>query len=189
MEILQDDKIVIAGSSGDKPPADSDWGIWKFNSDGSPDGTFGNFGLVTTDITGEFDEALGIAVQDDGKLVTAGKFRMDNNINFGVARYENELAVSVPESIMNTDVMVSPNPAGKMNDIRLAFSIDEPKSIAVELIDLSGTVVFSKSLGHFKTGNINEVIRLTPNINSGIHFLRIKSPESLISTKKIMIIE
>ena len=37
------------------------------------DVTFGNAGVVTTDGgSQQFDEALGVTVQDDGKLVAAG---------------------------------------------------------------------------------------------------------------------
>jgi uncharacterized delta-60 repeat protein len=189
MEILEDDKIVIAGSSGEKAPMDSDWGIWKFNDDGSLDGSFGNFGTVTTDATGEFDEALGIAVQEDGKLVTAGKFRMENNINFGVVRYLNELTVSVSEILIDNRISVMPNPVRKGGNISIALELDESQEIALEIADMTGSVVLSRSLGYQAEGTMMDSFRFNSEISDGIYFIRVKGSKSDYLTRKIVIVE
>ena len=44
-----------------------------FADDGDLDPTFGRGGIVTTDFSGNWDSALALAVQPDGKIVAVGK--------------------------------------------------------------------------------------------------------------------
>lgn len=67
MALQADGKIVIAGGTF------TDFILARFNADGTEDSTFGNGGRVTTDlVTGEQEEALGVAIQPDGKIVVVG---------------------------------------------------------------------------------------------------------------------
>jgi uncharacterized delta-60 repeat protein len=77
-----DDKIVVAG--GVPLPATSTFavGLQRFNSDGTVDTSFGNNGLVQSSFS-KSDGANGVAIQPDGKIVTAG----DSSTGFLVARY------------------------------------------------------------------------------------------------------
>jgi uncharacterized delta-60 repeat protein len=72
--LLQPDgKIVFVG--GLDPTYNShpnDFGIARFNSDGTKDLTFGNNGLVRTSIGGSKDIARGVVYLPDGKLLVAG---------------------------------------------------------------------------------------------------------------------
>ena len=188
LEILPDDKIVIAGSSGEKAPMNSDWGIWKFNADGSLDDTFGNGGLATTDATMEFDEALGIAVQDDGKLVAAGKFR-SGTVNSGIARYLNELTVSVPEIILTHNISVNPNPAGKNGNLYLAVELAVPQTLSLRIVSLSGKIIMDRSLGYHAAGNYRENFTLPSNITSGLYFIQVNGPKSFFPPVKLMVTE
>jgi len=75
--IQSDGKIVITGDSFVLNPLardyalDSNFGIARYNSDGTPDETFGVAGFVTADF-GSFDRAHALAIQSDGKIVVAG---------------------------------------------------------------------------------------------------------------------
>jgi uncharacterized delta-60 repeat protein len=73
--LQSDGKVVVVGSSG------NDFGMSRYDADGSLDATFGTGGKVRTDILGA-DEAHAVIVQSDGKIVVAG----DAN-GFGIARY------------------------------------------------------------------------------------------------------
>lgn len=46
--------------------------IVRYNSNGSPDYSFGSGGIVTTTDSNEDDEFLGVALQPDGKIIAAG---------------------------------------------------------------------------------------------------------------------
>jgi uncharacterized delta-60 repeat protein len=64
--VQTDGKIVAAGISGDE-----DFAVARYNPDGSLDTSFDGDGRVTTEVSG-VDEARGVAIQTDGKIVVAG---------------------------------------------------------------------------------------------------------------------
>jgi uncharacterized delta-60 repeat protein len=74
--VQPDGKIVAVGFAA------GDFGIARYNTNGSLDSTFGNGGLVMTDLGG-VDQANGVALQSDGKIVVVGPLQGA----FGVARY------------------------------------------------------------------------------------------------------
>jgi len=72
--LLQPDgKIVISGSIDKPSSTDTSFALVRYNSDGSLDTTFGQGGLVTTNIGPDDDQAARIARQSDGKIVVAGR--------------------------------------------------------------------------------------------------------------------
>jgi len=145
--------------------------------------------VVTTDATMEFDEALGIAVQEDGKLVAAGKFRMDNNINFGVVRYMNELTVSLPEISKSQGISISPNPVRNGGTINISMEIPESQAISMEVVNIAGEVVAEISLGLKTEGIIMESIGLPSDLTGGIYFIRIHGTQSAFISRKIIVVE
>lgn len=78
-----DNKIVVAGTVTATDIRHSDFGVARYNTNGSLDKSFSG-GKVITDFGGQMDEARGVAVQVDGKIVVAGA--SDNN-RFALARY------------------------------------------------------------------------------------------------------
>ncbi|RNL73939.1 hypothetical protein EBF04_29975 [Streptomyces sp. I6] len=91
--VLQaDGKIVAAGSS--TTGGTDDFALARYDTNGTLDATFGTGGLVTTDFgPGSFDQAFGVAVQADGKIVAAGLSDTGGTDDFALARYENGAAV------------------------------------------------------------------------------------------------
>ncbi len=91
--VLQGDgKIIAAGtdfvnfSSDDS--SNTDFGLERYNPDGSPDTTFGNGGQVTTDFDGFNDDAFSVLVQADGKIVAVGSAKNPANFyDFAAVRY------------------------------------------------------------------------------------------------------
>ncbi|MFF1258727.1 calcium-binding protein [Streptomyces sp. NPDC058321] len=80
--VLQPDgRIVVDGSNG----PGGDFAVLRYNTNGSLDSGFGTGGLVTTDFGGS-DQARGVALQPDGKIVAAGQG--GPNTDFALARYE-----------------------------------------------------------------------------------------------------
>jgi uncharacterized delta-60 repeat protein len=85
-----DGKILAVGTVfndgfDDASGTGEDFALVRFNKDGTPDGTFGSGGAVTTDF-GADDEAHSLAIQPDGKIVVAGS----SNGKFAVARYNTD---------------------------------------------------------------------------------------------------
>jgi uncharacterized delta-60 repeat protein len=85
--IQLDGKIVVAGRVRNQTTSD-DFGLARYNTNGSLDTSFGTGGKVTTDFTGVAgpDEAQALAIQLDGKIVAVG-FASAASGNFALARY------------------------------------------------------------------------------------------------------
>ena len=88
--LAPDGKIVLAGSTGAYPP---DFGTARLNADGSIDETFGDGGVVITDLRKDDDGAHAVAVQDDGKVLVAGyssKGGSADFYDFAIVRYNQD---------------------------------------------------------------------------------------------------
>ena len=78
-----DGKIVVVGGAG-SGLGDPDFALARYNPNGSPDTTFSGDGRQTTNFGG-IDGANGVAIQANGKIVTAGS--AEGAGGFALARY------------------------------------------------------------------------------------------------------
>ena len=83
--VQPDGKIIAVGES--YTAGGADFGLARFNPDGTLDTTFDGDGKVTTDFAGAYDLAYGAAIQADGKIIATGLAESGGNYVFGVARY------------------------------------------------------------------------------------------------------
>jgi len=83
--VQMDDKIVVAGTSWDFDPSTVEsYLVARLNNDGSPDTAFDIDGVAETELTpAESNNASGVALQADGKIVVVGT----SNYDIGVVRY------------------------------------------------------------------------------------------------------
>lgn len=88
-----DGKIVVAGSSG------LNFGLVRYNIDGSLDTIFGINGKVSTSFLGS-GSAYGVAIQPDGKIVAGGTItNAGTGADFAIARYD---SLGVLDTTFNT---------------------------------------------------------------------------------------
>src|SRR2546423_2487174 len=85
MAIQADGKIVVVGEG-------TTGGYWdsatvRFNPDGSLDSSFGGTGGVVTRLSDNFDGAMAVAIQSDGKIVIVSSVFDGAWGKFGVVRY------------------------------------------------------------------------------------------------------
>jgi uncharacterized delta-60 repeat protein len=80
MTLQSDGRILLAGL------ANSDFGVARYNSNGSTDGSFGTGGFTSVNFSGGLDSATGVAVQNDGRIVLGGYARIGSDFDFAVAR-------------------------------------------------------------------------------------------------------
>jgi len=90
--LQSDGKIIAAGTVfvdfviGE--PSDTDFALARYNSDGTPDATFGNGGQVSTDFVSMEDDAFSVLIQPDGKIVAVGSANDPATYyNFAAVRY------------------------------------------------------------------------------------------------------
>src|SRR5262249_29179472 len=87
--VLQPDgKLVAAGQAQANPQnTDSNFGLARYNTNGSLDTTFGGTGKITTDFSSQYDQGAALVLQPDGKIAVAGSAEVGNNSALAVARY------------------------------------------------------------------------------------------------------
>ena len=86
LAIQQDGKILAAGMSN-QGAAGLDFGVARYNADGSLDSSFGTGGRVTIDFDSPDDRATAITIQPDGKIVVVGlSYQGTSGYTFGVSR-------------------------------------------------------------------------------------------------------
>jgi uncharacterized delta-60 repeat protein len=87
LALQADGKIVAAGFAGSVPLAHTGtFALARYRPNGRLDTSFGGDGVVRTDFTDDFDGAMGVAIQANGKIVTAGSAGGINPA-FALARY------------------------------------------------------------------------------------------------------
>lgn len=74
--------IVVAGTRNA-----GDFAVARFNSSGNLDLGFGSGGKLTTDFSGAADNAFGVVVQADGKIVVGGTSTVNGDQDFALTRY------------------------------------------------------------------------------------------------------
>lgn len=79
--VQPDGKVVAVGHDG------GDFVVVRYNVDGTLDSSFGSGGRLTTAIGTETDEAHGVAIQSDGKIVVAGFAQTSGMRSMAVVRY------------------------------------------------------------------------------------------------------
>ncbi|HEV8230928.1 MAG TPA: delta-60 repeat domain-containing protein [Thermoanaerobaculia bacterium] len=84
-----DGKIVAAGFTFDET-ANIDFGIARYQTDGTLDATFDFDGRARVDFFGLFDTANAVAIQPDGKIVVAGSAANSLGSDFALVRYNSD---------------------------------------------------------------------------------------------------
>lgn len=86
LTILGDGRLVTAG--GATVSGGVDFGLARYHADGSMDTTFDGDGKVTSDFFGSSDQAHAMAIQIDGKIVTAGRALVSGTFDVALARHK-----------------------------------------------------------------------------------------------------
>jgi uncharacterized delta-60 repeat protein len=134
-----DGKIVAAGVA--VVSGMEDFALARYNTDGSLDPTFDGDGKVTTDFAGNLDQASGVAIQADGKIVAAGRADVSGTFDFALARYNTDGSL---DTGFDGDGKVTTDFAGSVNDQAFAVAIQgDGKIVAAGRADVSGTFDFA----------------------------------------------
>ena len=83
--VQTDGKLVVAGITTNLDDT-TDFGLARYNSNGTLDANFGTGGKVKTNFA-NFDGARAVAIQSDGKIVVAGYTLVNFSPDFALARY------------------------------------------------------------------------------------------------------
>ena len=81
--------VAAVLSDGYGATSDYHFAVVRYNADGSLDVSFNGTGIVITPV-GSADFGQALAIQDDGKIVVAGRSFEGSMVDFAVARYNND---------------------------------------------------------------------------------------------------
>jgi uncharacterized delta-60 repeat protein len=117
LAIQSDGKIIAAGGSHSNG-ASVDFGLVRYNDDGSLDITFGADGTVTTAFGPWRDRVFALSLQPDGKIVAGGDTESgeDSGSAFALARYNRDGSLDTSFGVggkVRTD-----QPAGRLSYLR-----------------------------------------------------------------------
>lgn len=88
ISVQNDGKIVVSGLTG--PYGNYDFGLVRYNSDGSLDNSFGTGGKVKTTIGVNANWKNSVAIQSDGKILVAGFSNNSPNNDFILVLYNGD---------------------------------------------------------------------------------------------------
>lgn len=130
--IQPDGKIVAVGTAF---MANNDFAVARYNTDGTLDASFDGDGIVTTAVGASTDQAYGVVLQPDGKIVVVGSSSND----FAVVRYNTDGSIDLT---FDTDGKVT-TPIGASTDIATGVALQTNGKIVVGGYANMGTVDFA----------------------------------------------
>jgi hypothetical protein len=148
----------------------------RFSYDGMLDPTWGGTGNVVTSLGDSFDDAYGIALQTDGRVVCAGLSSQELN-DMGVVRYLANV-VSQVEEPGAFSINAFPNPA--KSEITLTSSFSGNGTITI--LDMTGRVAMQNKTVVTSNQKIN-----IESLPAGIYSLviAIENKQSVVSFVKL----
>lgn len=88
-----DDKIILVGRTNNGGLFD--FAVLKYNVNGTLDNTFGTNGYVITSIDISNDNALGVAIESNGRIIVAGNYMNSaNKQNIAIMNYNNDGSIN-----------------------------------------------------------------------------------------------
>lgn len=180
--IQGDGKIVVAGYATTAAlrfnHSVTEFALARFNRDGSVDTSFGQGGKVRTSFADHLDQALAVAIQNDGKIVAAG-FAVEPSFNarsaLAIARYNSDGTLDASFGSNGkftsgfTHFGTAIHDIAIQNDGKIVGVGNEGSSLALIRVHANGTLdssfgVGGKALGKFSGGSAEaEALELQPD--------------------------
>lgn len=172
--IQSDGKIILAGYAGNST---SDFGLVRYNVDGTIDTSFDGDGKVITPIGNSDDFATGILIQGDGKIILGGSAWNSDNADFALVRYNLNIKNNSTQGTSSNDTLPGTSSSeiirglggndliggqagndtligGIGNDIYLVNSVGDK---VIESIDADNDLIKS-SVNYQLPGNVEKII-------------------------------
>lgn len=168
-------KIIVASTSIVSPLLGLDFSISQLLDDGTVDSTFGTNGHILTDIGGAHDWAAKVRIQQDGRIVLAGRTDDDGVDAICVVRYLNNLSIGTKDFTLDkNNILLYPNPIS--HHATMEYHLDKDEQIKLDLLDIKGsklkTIMPSTKM---KKGAHKQPISLE-QFPTGNYFLVMSSP-------------
>lgn len=185
LAIQSDGKIIVCGNTNITPSNSYGFSLTRFNTDGTPDSSFGVNGNITTDIKTGHDYAQCLSLQSDGKIVIGGSSRDSSTspANFTLVRFNSDLNTKIREySFHDNDLLIYPNPFNEKITLQI-INWDKLRNtnLHFEMHDVLGRKVKQLPI----TAPLSEIKR--DNLPCGIYFYKILSDKKETTNGKLII--
>lgn len=184
--VLQEDgKIILVGSAHSGSSV-IDFGMVRYNADGSHDYTFGFLGWVLAAFGDSSDECFSVALQADNKIVLAGFSEDAGDSNFALARFLSGLETGVLNFTETPNqLLIYPNPISKSSTLK--FSLIKDEVVSIELFDIKGILVQTfRTDKHFSEGINKEELHFNATIIEGYYNLVLRNDEGYQQSIRIL---
>ncbi|TKK68951.1 T9SS type A sorting domain-containing protein [Ilyomonas limi] len=122
---LQEDKIIVSGSTQNPVNDNNDFALARYTADGKLDASFGKNGKVTTDFNSSEDHANTMALQ--GNKILVGGYSLGGSADFALARYTTD---GVLDSSFGENGKVTTNFGFSSEDIAYSIALQGDKIIS-----------------------------------------------------------
>lgn len=182
LTVQRDGKIVVAGVSGPNAQnTNGNFGLVRYNSDGSIDENFGSDGKVTLDLSNGYnDVAFIVKEQPDGKLVASGISQNGSYYNISLARFHSE-NTGINQIAEDKFLSVYPNPTKDYFTIIYPKNLDfSLQKIKIEIINNQAQIVKSFC------GNENSISISLQNEIPGTYIIKLSNGDDIYLSKIIL---
>jgi hypothetical protein len=127
-----------------------------------------------------------VSVSNNSALFTIKDYAFDSTPNHSIFAGATSGARLATENSLNENSLrmdVFPNPS--FNSTIISFSLPLSENISLKIFDMSGKLISTLADKIFEEGD-NEVVWNAREVNAGIYFLQLQSPENL-QTKKLIV--
>jgi uncharacterized delta-60 repeat protein len=180
--LIQPDNYIVAGgytSTGTQ----KDLAMMRFDFYGNPDTSFGNNGMVITDVLSSGEDFIaGMEIQNsDLKLVVAGTAGTISP-DIAVARYTTGMTIGIAEFGLDQKILIYPNPVTDL--ARINYTLKTDQKITLDLRDMHGRLVKNYLNNQDQAaGDHSQEILLPSDLPSGVYFVTLLAPTGSISIK------
>ena len=200
LELQQDGKIILGGPSDNG--SNNDFAIIRYDTSGTPDGSFGTGGIVTTPIGNGNDVPYGIAIQSDWKIILVGYSESVSSRNFALARYNVSIVSVYPDGLKPLEYALTQNYPNPFNPLtKISFQIAEAGFISLKVYDVLGNEIVAlvneeKPAGEYEV-EFSAIGRSASggdayNLTSGVYFYQLRvypvdgGAGNFVQTKKMI---
>lgn len=133
-----DGKFLITGLLVDA--INDDYGIVRYNANGTLDTSFGDQGWIANDMTGTQDWCYATLWQDTNQLLLGGYSIGNGKVDIGLARYSVHIPTTPPQDSMDNTtepirIQAFPNPSRGMYS--LEYQLEQPGDFMLHVYDSS----------------------------------------------------
>ena len=177
MLIQKDGKILLAGFVAGNGSI-ADFALLRYNADGSLDPTFANDGVAINDFNKSTDEAYGVSLQKDGKILVAGVSKNASTYKAAIARFHNtnSLSTKINDKSMSF-ASIFPSPI--TNESKLHFQLIHAGNYTAKLYNNLGQCLFTFFQNqYFEQGRHTTPLKDIGNLAPGAYTLIINNDKS-----------